>query len=153
MEATMIELTPEQRHAASQGEPVRVVDPATHDAYVLMRAEVFERLTAAGRPPVEEPATLIPPLVLRSQQAFWRDLPELLKKRRNRGKWAAYHGDERIGIAATDDELIRECIRRGLGNNDYYLDIIEPRPYPPWHVEEVHFGLAEYTDDPESPSP
>ena len=35
-------------------------------------------------------------MVLRSQQAFWRDLPELLKDERNHGKWVAYHG-ERAG--------------------------------------------------------
>ena len=37
-------------------------------------------------------------MVLRSQRAYWRDLPELLKDRRNRGKWVAYHGEERVAI-------------------------------------------------------
>ena len=65
----------------------------------------------------------------------------------------AYHGDERIGIAARDDELIRECLRRGLGKDDYYLDIIEPMPQPPWLlVEEVSYGLAEFTEEPTPPS-
>ena len=30
----------------------------------------------------EQPNPEIPPLMLRSQQAFWRDLPELLKDKR-----------------------------------------------------------------------
>ncbi len=30
--------------------------------------------------------------MLRSQQAFWQDLPELLKDERNHGKWVAHHG-------------------------------------------------------------
>ena len=30
----MIELNPEQRQAVAQGEPVRIIDPVTHDAYV-----------------------------------------------------------------------------------------------------------------------
>ena len=41
-------------------------------------------------------------MMLRSKQAFWRDLPELLKKRRNRRKWAAYHGDERVAITRSE---------------------------------------------------
>ena len=31
----MIELNPEQRQAIAQGEPVQIIDPLTHDAYVL----------------------------------------------------------------------------------------------------------------------
>lgn len=51
----MIELTPEQRQAVDQGEPVRVIDPSTQDAYVIVRAEVYERLTGVPERPVEEP--------------------------------------------------------------------------------------------------
>jgi hypothetical protein len=151
----MIELTPEQRQALEErhGEPVRVVDPATQGAYVLVRAEVYERLVGLIQNPSEEPTADVPPLFRRSQEAFWRDLSELLKSRRTRGKWVAYHGDERIGVAATDDVLIRECLRRGLGKDEYYLDIIEPMPQPPWLlVEEVDYGLAEFTDAPPLPS-
>jgi len=148
----MIELTPEQRQAVEQGQPVRIVDETTHDAYVLVRAEVFERMAGVMQTP-EEAHVEIPPQLLRSQQAFWRDLPELLKSRRTRGKWVAYHGGERIGVAATDDELIRECLRRGLGKDEYYLDVIEPMPQPPWLlVEEVSYGLAEYIEEPAPPS-
>ncbi len=150
----MIELTPEQRQALDEqhGQPVRVVDPSTHDAYVLVRAEVFERMTGVTQAP-GEPHVEIPPQLLRSQQAFWRDLPGLLENRQVRGKWTAYHGDERIGVAATDDELIRECLRRGLGKDDYYLDVIEPMAQPPWLlVEDVGCGLAEYNEESAAPS-
>jgi hypothetical protein len=78
-EAAMIELTPEQRRAAEQGEAVRVVDPTTHDAYVFVRAEVFEQLTGVLPTLTHEPPPDIDPLTLRSMQAFWRELPELLK--------------------------------------------------------------------------
>jgi hypothetical protein len=150
----MIKLTPEQRQAVEQGEPVRLVDEATHEAYVLLREEVYERLAGARPRASDGPHAEIPPLLLRSQQAFWRDLPELLKGRRTRGKWAAYHGDERVGIATTDDELIRECLRRNLHGNDYYLDVIEPMAQPPWLLEEeVDHGLAEHDEAPASPSP
>jgi hypothetical protein len=42
----MIELTEEQRSAvaASAETPPRVIDPATRETYVLLRAEVYERL-------------------------------------------------------------------------------------------------------------
>ncbi len=39
----MIELDPEQRQAIAQGQPVQIVDPLTHDAYILVRAEDYAR--------------------------------------------------------------------------------------------------------------
>jgi hypothetical protein len=92
-----------------------------------------------------------PPLFRRSQEAFWRELPMLLKGRRTRGRWVAYHGDERIGLAPDSQALLRECLRRGLRENDYYLDVIEPMNEPPWlRVEEVRDGLAESYKEPAS---
>jgi hypothetical protein len=151
----LIELTPEQRKALQQhGEPLRVVDPATHDTYVLVRSEDYGRLAGGTRPLPADPPAEIPLLFRRSQEAFWRDLPELLKSRRTRGKWVAYHGDERIGLAMGSQALIRECLRRGLRDNDYYLDVIEPMHEPPWHhLEVVHHGLAEVHEDSPPPSP
>jgi len=143
----MIELTPEQRQALEErnGEPVRVVDPATHDAYVLVRAEMYERVFGLIRYPSEMPAAAVPHLFRRSQEAFWRDLPGLLKGWRTRGKWVAYHGDERIGVAPDSQTLLREWLRRGLRENDYYLDVIEPMNEPPWlRVEKLRHGLAEF---------
>jgi hypothetical protein len=42
----MIELTEEQRRALNEpgGGPLRLTDPETHEEYVLVRANVFERL-------------------------------------------------------------------------------------------------------------
>ena len=40
----MIELTPEQRRELDQPGPVRVRDPQTDETYVLVRAELFDRL-------------------------------------------------------------------------------------------------------------
>ena len=88
----------------------------------------------------------IPPGIRRSQEAFWRDLPELLKTRKNRGKWVCYRGDERIGIASTQVELIRECLRRGLHDDEYDLDVIEPHAIPPWEPEEIEAGGHEVDD-------
>ena len=41
--------------------------------------------------------------VRRSQVAFLRDLPELLKDETLRGKWIGYHAGERIGIASSEE--------------------------------------------------
>lgn len=140
---TEIELTDAQRQAlqAEQGKPVDVVDPATRQRYVLLAREQYERVRAllepAGAPEPPEATAEIPPGILRSQQAFWRALPELLRHRRNRGRWAAYHGDEQIGVARTRDELIREVLRRGVSSDDYYVGRIEPQDQAPWETIEV----------------
>ena len=70
--------------------------------------------------PASEDVLGIPPGILRSQEAFWRDLPHLLSQRKLRGRWVCYHGDERVGIG-TYDELIRRCIRRGIPDDAFYL--------------------------------
>jgi hypothetical protein len=88
----------------------------------------------------QEPSLQVPPGILRSQQAYWRDLPELLKDNRTRGKWVCYHGDERIGIGERT-ALIRETLRRGIPDDAYYIDGIQPQELPPWEdieVEPVH---------------
>jgi hypothetical protein len=43
---TMIELNTEQQQAvtAHPGQPLRLVDPATREAFVLLRADEYERL-------------------------------------------------------------------------------------------------------------
>ncbi len=71
----MIELNAEQRQAMAQGEALHIVDPVTHDAYVLVPAEVYARLAGALWRPAHEPSPEISPQMLRSMQAFWRDLP------------------------------------------------------------------------------
>jgi hypothetical protein len=144
----MIELSPEQRQAMAQGQPVHIVDSLTHDAYVLVRAEEYERLTGAPRRPAGRPHPEIPPQILRSQQAFWRELPELLKDRRNRGKWAAYHGDERVAIARSDVDAYQECFRRGLKHEEFYVGWLkaDPEGIPPWGTFQSDWSLYEVTE-------
>ena len=81
----------------------------------------------------------IPEGIRRSQEAFFRDLPELLKNRRLRGKWVAYHGDERVKIGRTQTEVIKECNRRGLETDQYDVFVIEPQSQEP---EEVDYPSA-----------
>ena len=144
----MIELNAEQRQAVAQGEPVQIVDPLTHDAYVLVRAEVYERLSGVLQQPADQPNPAISPMMLRSQRAFWQDLPELLKKRRNRGKWVAYHGEERVALARTDVEVYRECFRRGLESGQFYVGMVEadPEGIPPWGTHYSDWSLYEVTE-------
>jgi len=148
---TSIELTDEQRRIieAEQGHPVDVIDRATNRSYVLLAREQYEKvhsLLVAPPPPPESEATMAAaPGNLRSQQAFWRDLPELLRDKKNRGQWVCYHGDERIGIGTYED-LIGACLRRGLRDDEYDLTVIEPRTLPPWEAEEIDPGGHEVDD-------
>ena len=145
----MIELNPEQRQAMAQGQPVRIVDPLTHDAYVLFRAVDYARLEGALPRPVEEPPPEIAPMILRSMQAFWRELPELLKHRRNRGKWAPYHGEERLAVARSSVEAYQECSRRGLKHAEFYVGWLKEDPdgIPPWGTIEGDWTFYEVTED------
>lgn len=148
----MIELSPEQRQAIAQGGALRIVDPLTHDAYVLVRAEEFERLAGATRL-VDQPNPEISPMRLRSMQAFWRDLPGLLEVRRNRKKWAAYHGDERVAIARSQIDAYQECFRRGLTRGEFFVGWLNPTPdgIPPWGTYESDRSLYEYSEIDEPP--
>ena len=73
--------------------------------------------------------------IRKSQEAFFRDLPELLKDRRLRGRYIAYHGNERIGIGGDDEPLIRECLGRGLKREEYDILIIEPQSADPEEID------------------
>jgi len=117
---SMTGLTPEQRRLVQQAgdRPVRIEDPEMHQAYVLIRADVYERVRDVIEP--RSGAELhVPEGIRKSQDAFFRDLPELLKDRRLKGRYVAYHGDQRIAIAGDDAPLIRECLRHGLKPDDY----------------------------------
>ena len=149
-----IELTDEQRQAlrADQGRPLDVVDPATQQHYVLLAQEQYERVRSLLEIPFSDAAGGVPAGILRSQKAFWRDLPELLKNEFNHGQWVCYHGDERIGIAIADETLIHDCVRRNIPDDEYDLFIIKPCTLPPWEPEEVeHLGSWHLADAPAVP--
>ncbi len=83
-------ITPEQRHKIDQPGAVRIEDPETHTAYVILKAEVYERM----KPLLAKGQDEIPEGIRRSQDAFFRDLPELLKDESLLGQCVAYYGDE-----------------------------------------------------------
>jgi hypothetical protein len=75
----------------------------------------------------------LPPLISRGQEAFRRDLPQLLKERP--GQWVAYHGDERIGFDSSKRALCQECLRQGLAPDVFVVRSIEPEV--PREVEDL----------------
>ncbi len=137
-----IELTEQQRQLAREGQPIDVVDTQTNEAYVLIARQRFEQLQAS--PPPEEPAQGIPEGIRLSQEAFRRDLPQLLAQKRLRGQWVAYHRNERIGIARRQISLDRKCYERGLKDDEFYVGWIDPCELI--EEEEIEPRLHHYGD-------
>jgi hypothetical protein len=125
-------ITPEQRHEIEHAGAIRIEDPETHAAYVVLKAEVYERIKSLLAKHQDE----IPAGIRRSQDAFLRDLPELLKDESLLGQCVAYYGDERVGIAPSDEPLIREINRRGIQDDEFDLFVIRPQGREP---EEVSY--------------
>lgn len=121
-----------------------------HVAHVLDRLrdrarQILERPTTPSGQALGPPRLEIPPGIRRSQEALRRDLPRLLANRNVLHHWVAYHGDERIGLARDATTLLRECIRRGLAEDQYCISWIDPTelldeedlgPPPPGEIEE-----------------
>lgn len=154
-----IELSDEQRKAIREfsSRVLEVVDPATHERYILVPREQYEQSRAA---PADNPmhterltaiAARIPPGIRRSQEAYWRDLPELLRLASPRLRWVAYHGDQRIGFGQTETELYQICSRRGLRSDEVYVGRMQASDVPPWESEEIEPSLFE-TDENEKDS-
>lgn len=162
-----LELTEEQRRqlAASAGTPVQVLNPENNRSYMLVPSkpltvsdftpEQLRRIKDSGFTPEEILQTIahstetsyeVHPMMVQSQKAFWRDLPELLKQRKLRKRWVCYHGDERIGISRDDAELVQACLKRGLDRGQFYLGRIVEHPLPPWEREEMEQSLFEFED-------
>ena len=118
-------ITPEQRHEIDQVGAVRVEDAETHAAYVILRADVYEQIKSL----LENGREKIADGIRRSQEAFFRDLPELLKDKGLLGQCVAYCGDECIGIAPSDEPLILEINRRGIKDDEFDLFVIRPQDH------------------------
>ena len=124
-----LELNEQQWRAVQEqaGCPVEVIDPNTRRAYVLIDREQYDRVRSMlpSEPVSARPTELsraVPPGILRAQEAFWSDLPQLLKQSHLRGQWVCYAGDERIGIARTQAALIQlSASGRGLRDDEFDL--------------------------------
>src|SRR5713226_8586460 len=78
--------------------------------------EPFAELTEA-EPPIENPR-VDDAFMQAADAAYRRDLPELLKMRRNSRRWVMYHGEKRVGFGATTLELYQLAHRLGLDENE-----------------------------------
>jgi hypothetical protein len=54
-----------------------------------------------------------------SRAAFYRDLPDLLKK--HCGLWVAYHGEDFVGSTRTQAELFDQCLAQGLEHGQFIV--------------------------------
>jgi hypothetical protein len=71
-------ITPEERHEIDQAGAVCIEDAETHAAYVILKAEVYERIKSLIRN-VRNGHEEIAEGIRRSQDAFFSDLPKLLE--------------------------------------------------------------------------
>jgi hypothetical protein len=139
----MTTLTTELRHEIQKAgdEPVRIEDPETGTTYVLIRAELYEPI--APSPRLENPdAYQVPEGIRRSKEAFLRDLPALMARKRLRGRWAVYHGDRQLGIWRNPQRMDRDLIKRGLKDDEYYAGVIRPHE----EEEEIEHSLMEFEE-------
>ena len=68
----------------------------------------------------------IAPGILKARAALRADLPALLAKRRNRGKWACYSEDGLIGIGNDSLALTKEVVRRGYSDASFIIERVAP---------------------------
>ena len=82
--------------------------------------------------------------IVRSRDAFLRDLPKLLVNPKY-DRWAVvYHGDKRIILAESLAEACRECQRRALDEDEIYIGCVVPHPNE--EVEEIETGFYEFEE-------
>ncbi len=90
--------------------------------------------------PEELPPIVTSPILDAGGDAFFRDLPELLKT--HPGWWVAYYGNERIAMARTHQEIYRLCEGRDIDWSVLLIGCIESEPecdfigmQPVWNPE------------------
>jgi hypothetical protein len=63
------------------------------------------------------------PLLTQGEDAFYRDLPELLKTHDH--QWVAYSGDRRLGFARREADLYERCVRQGYKLGEFAVMAID----------------------------
>lgn len=79
---------------------------------------------AANRQPEDKLSCSKQSLLLVGEETFCRDLPELLKS--HEGKWVAYRGAQRLGLAESSTSLYREYVAQGLDPKELFVELIHP---------------------------
>lgn len=146
-----IELNKKQERAVKAGRIVEVRDPATAQVFIVVARDQSNRVRAGAASNASDMTPGVIPVGIRqSQEAYWRDLPALLKMKSRTRQWVAYHSDRRVGFGRTSTELYQKCIREhGLKKDQFYIDRLEPRQMPPWEAEEIDapFCYGELADE------
>jgi hypothetical protein len=78
-------------------------------------------------------------LAERAWDAFQRAYDQLLEQ--HSGQWVAFHGEQQIGFAPTRAELVLECRKRGLHDDECVIGQILPV------IEETPIGLPGFQED------
>lgn len=142
----MVTLSVEQREEIRKAgdAPIRIEDPETHATYVLLRAEVYEGLRPSPAPECADPSSSgIAEGIRRAKEAFLRDLPGLMARKRLRGRWVLYHLEKQIGIWRNPRRMIKKSVKLGLPEDEIYFGTIDPYPEEP---EEVETSLFEFDE-------
>lgn len=142
----MVTLSVEQREEIRKAgdAPIRIEDLETHATYVLLRAEVYEGLRPPPEPECEDPSNSgIAEGIRRAKEAFLRDLPGLMARKRLRGRWVLYHLEKQIGIWRNPRRMIKKSVKLGLPEDEIYFGTIDPYPEEP---EEVETSLFEFDE-------
>jgi hypothetical protein len=82
--------------------------------------------------------------IVRSRDAFLRDLPTLLANPKYDRWLAVYRGAERIALAETHAEIIRQCNGRDLKEDEYYIGCVCRQSDE--EEEEIEGGGHEFDD-------
>jgi hypothetical protein len=80
----------------------------------------------APRPEESVAPAVVSALIEQADSAFRRDLGQLIQE--HLGRWVAYHGGRRIGVAATKAELYQQCLHGGFKRGEFLVRSIEPDP-------------------------
>jgi hypothetical protein len=147
----MVTLTAEQLEEirGAGDEPIRIEDPETRATYVLLRAKVYDGLRLPPAPECEDLVSPeIPEGLRRAKEAFLRDLPGLLERKRLHGRWALYHLEKRIGIWRDPQRMPRKSIKLSLPEDEIYYGVIDPHPEEPEDVETSLFEFEEIEPSP-----
>ncbi|HJZ55099.1 MAG TPA: hypothetical protein VKE74_09085 [Gemmataceae bacterium] len=73
-----------------------------------------------------QPSYEVPEGIRRARAALRRDLPALLASWWTRGKLACYTGEGKVRIGRDYSALVREAVRRGIPEDQYIIERIEP---------------------------
>ena len=147
-----VSLTPEQKQALAQGQPVRMTDLESQLECVLIASHVYDQSREASEsdlPHVRGKASVD---FEQSRRAFHQELPELLSHSELSGHWVLYQAGRRLATAGSERELIEECRGRGLNLDDCYLGKIAaymlPEPEGEDEIDPSFFEFEEISEPP-----